>query len=106
MAADVRKRMVEGAVQLLAQQGLQATSFSEVLALTGAPRGSIYHHFPGGKDQLVAEAIDHVAAQALDRLRSPTPASAEEVVDRFIGMWRDLLVLARFTAGCSVVAVT
>ena len=49
MAKEVRSRMVEGAVRLLARQGLQATSFSEVLELTGAPRGSVYHHFPGGK---------------------------------------------------------
>jgi len=38
------------------------TSFSEVLEATGAPRGSVYHHFPGGKDQLVKAALDWAAA--------------------------------------------
>jgi AcrR family transcriptional regulator len=56
MAGDVRDRMIAGAARLLAQHGLQATSFSTVLAATGAPRGSIYHHFPGGKRQLAVEA--------------------------------------------------
>jgi TetR/AcrR family transcriptional repressor of lmrAB and yxaGH operons len=56
MARDVRDRMIDGAIRLLAQRGLQATSFSEVLELTGAPRGSVYHHFPEGKDQLVSAA--------------------------------------------------
>jgi len=41
-----RDRMVAGAARLLAQRGLQATSFSEVLQFTASPRGSVYHHFP------------------------------------------------------------
>ena len=57
--------MIAGAARLLAQRGLQETSFSEVLELTGAPRGSIYHHFPDGKDQLVASAVDLAGAHAI-----------------------------------------
>ena len=45
------------AAVLLAKRGLQATSFSDVLERSGAPRGSIYHHFPEGKDELVDAAI-------------------------------------------------
>ena len=59
--------MIDGAIRLLAKRGLQATSFSEVLALTGAPRGSIYHHFPEGKDQLIG-AVLFVAPGDLDRI--------------------------------------
>ena len=69
MAQGVKQRMVEGAVVLLAKHGLQATSFSDVLALTGAPRGSVYHHFPEGKGQLVASAVD-----LADTMRSASPA--------------------------------
>ena len=61
MAKDVRERMVAGASQLLATKGLQATSFGEVIELTDTPRGSIYHHFPGGKDELVLAALRQVA---------------------------------------------
>ena len=50
--------MVAGAARLLASRGLQATSFSEVLELTASPRGSVYHHFPQGKEQLVKAALD------------------------------------------------
>ena len=56
MARDSKEQMIEGAIQLLATKGLQATSFSEVLALTGAPRGSIYHHFPKGKNEMTFSA--------------------------------------------------
>ena len=65
MGSDTRRKMVIGAAQLLAERGLQDTSFSQVLELTGAPRGSIYHHFPGGKDELVAAAIDLAGAHAV-----------------------------------------
>jgi TetR/AcrR family transcriptional repressor of lmrAB and yxaGH operons len=58
MAGEVRARMVDGAIALLASRGLEGTSFSEVLELTGAPRGSIYHHFPGGTAELVSAAVD------------------------------------------------
>ena len=49
VAGEVRRKMIEGAMQLLARRGLQATSFAEVLEHTGAPRGSVYHHFPEGQ---------------------------------------------------------
>ena len=58
----VRDNMIAGAARLLAQRGLQATSFSTVLAETNAPRGSIYHHFPGGKEELVTAAIEATRA--------------------------------------------
>ena len=106
MAHDVRERMIEGAVRLLAQHGLQATSFSEVLELTGAPRGSIYHHFPDGKDQLISAAVDLAGAHALQVLEDKAGASAEEITAVFLGLWRELLSRSQFTAGCAVLAVT
>src|SRR3954451_20138647 len=51
-----RKKMIESAALLMRERGVEATSFSDVLEHSGAPRGSIYHHFPGGKAQLIEEA--------------------------------------------------
>ena len=48
--------MIEAAMYLIASKGVQATSFADVLKASGAPRGSVYHHFPGGKDELVLAA--------------------------------------------------
>jgi TetR/AcrR family transcriptional regulator, lmrAB and yxaGH operons repressor len=98
--------MVEGAVRLLAQRGLQETSFSQVLELTGAPRGSIYHHFPDGKDQLVASAIDLAGEHATDAINRLAGSAAEDVTRGFLGMWRSVLSRSSFHAGCSVLAVT
>ena len=103
---DVRDRMIDGTIELLATRGLQATSFSEIIAKTGAPRGSIYHHFPRGKDQLVEEAIERVADRTLSSLSADVSANAAQVTDRFIAMWRALLTASEFRSGCSIVAVT
>lgn len=106
LAADVRDRMIEGAIRLLAQQGLDATSFADVLALTGAPRGSVYHHFPEGKAQLVRAAVDRAGAHALQALAGQQGASAEDLVATFLGLWREVLVRSQLRAGCAVLAVT
>src|ERR1700743_1013320 len=102
MASDVRQKIIEGAVRLLAQRGLQATSFNEVLELTGAPRGSLYHHFPGGKDELVACALELAGQRALDFLNAKAGASAVEIARDFLGLWRALLVRSKLGAGCAV----
>jgi TetR/AcrR family transcriptional repressor of lmrAB and yxaGH operons len=106
MARSVREQMVDSAVVLLATRGLDGTSFSEVLGASGAPRGSIYHHFPGGKDELIAAAIEAAGGRAVALLRSLEGRGPEEIVDGFFAMWRAVLERSRFTAGCSVLAVT
>src|SRR5215813_15188975 len=87
----VRDNMIAGAARLLAQRGLQATSFSTVLAETSAPRGSIYHHFPGGKEELVTEAIEASRQHALSLIDQEMGASAVEVTRSFLTAWRALL---------------
>jgi AcrR family transcriptional regulator len=106
MARNVRDRMVESAAQLLARRGLQATSFSEVLELSGAPRGSIYHHFPDGKEQLIESALDAAGAVAIELLDRKAGAPATEVATWFLHIWREVLVRSNFDAGCAVLAVT
>ena len=106
MARDSKEQMIEGAIQLLATKGLQATSFSEVLALTGAPRGSIYHHFPKGKNELIAAALDLTSQRTLQRLETKRGESAVAITEFFLDLWRKLLVHTQFRAGCSVLAVT
>jgi TetR/AcrR family transcriptional repressor of lmrAB and yxaGH operons len=54
---DSRVRMIEAAVELFRKQGYHATAFSDVVRESGAPRGSIYFHFPGGKEELAEAAI-------------------------------------------------
>ena len=106
MAQGVRQQMVDTAAVLLAKHGLQATSFTEVLKASGAPRGSLYHHFPGGKDELVLAALEAAGVRAAAVLDGLSGQPADVVAGRFIALWRAVLARSDLTAGCSLLAVT
>jgi AcrR family transcriptional regulator len=57
-ARDGRDRLLYGAGRLLAERGYAGMELRDVAERGDAPRGSIYHHFPGGKAQLAAEAAE------------------------------------------------
>jgi AcrR family transcriptional regulator len=71
---DGRERLLEGAGRLLAEKGYAGMELRDVAERGEAPRGSIYHHFPGGKAQLAAEA----AAVDGTRVRKTIEASIAE----------------------------
>jgi TetR/AcrR family transcriptional regulator, lmrAB and yxaGH operons repressor len=106
LAGNIKQTMIERTAVLLAKKGLQGASFSEILEASGAPRGSLYHHFPGGKDELVLAALEHAANQALGVLDRLSGKPAREVAEGFLSLWRSVLARSDFSAGCSVVAVT
>jgi AcrR family transcriptional regulator len=96
--------MVVSAALLIRERGAHATAISDVLEHSGAPRGSAYHYFPGGRTQLLCEAVDfageHVAgviSEAADSL---------ELLDTLIEKYRRQLLDSDFRAGCPVVAVS
>ena len=105
MTSDSRERMVRSAASLIRSRGMSATSFSEVLAESGAPRGSIYHHFPEGKEQLAEDAIRWTSERVLTHLRAGNAATASDVLQRFIAMWRQVVVSSGGSAGCVVAGV-
>jgi TetR/AcrR family transcriptional repressor of lmrAB and yxaGH operons len=80
MANDTRARMIEATGRLVQLRGYHGTTLNDVLAESGAPRGSLYFHFPGGKDQLVLESTRAAVARVTERRRSileaETPAAA------------------------------
>jgi AcrR family transcriptional regulator len=107
MSTDSRERMVRSAAYLFRERGYSGTAFRDVIAHSGAPRGSIYHHFPEGKVQLAEEAVRYAG----EFLNSGIAAAAEggdpaAAVDAFTAWWRQVLVKSEFRAGCPVVAVT
>ncbi len=54
---DTRTRLVDAGADLFGRQGYAATGVKQIVTAAQAPFGSMYHHFPGGKEQLGAEAI-------------------------------------------------
>ncbi|OCB23286.1 TetR family transcriptional regulator [Mycobacterium malmoense] len=99
-----RERMVTSAALLIRERGAHATAISDVLEHSGAPRGSAYHYFPGGRTQLLCEAVDyageHVAAVIAGAESGP------ELMDTLIDKYRRQLLDSDFRAGCPVVAVS
>ncbi|WP_237568201.1 TetR/AcrR family transcriptional regulator [Mycolicibacterium lacusdiani] len=98
-----RERMVVSTALLIRERGAHSTAISDVLAHSGAPRGSAYHYFPGGRNQLLCEAVDYAAdfvAAQIDAARD-----ALEVLDVVFDGFRASLAESDYRAGCPVVAV-
>ena len=97
--------MVATAAAMIGSRGVRATSFSEVLTASEAPRGSIYHHFPAGKRQLVGEALRRTTAQVLAHQRSCTAETPSGILEHFVALFRQSLTSSDCRAGCPVAGV-
>jgi TetR/AcrR family transcriptional repressor of lmrAB and yxaGH operons len=104
MATDTRTRMIETTARLLQHRGYHGTSMSEILAASDAPRGSLYFHFPGGKEQLAIEAtraaVDE-ATQALAAMLAQSKTAAAGV-RAYAEAAAELMKQSDFTFGCPV----
>lgn len=98
-----RERMVASAALLIRERGAHPTAIADVLEHSGAPRGSAYHYFPGGRTQLLCEAIDYASDQIAARLARADSTAA--LLDGMIAGFRKQLLNSEFRAGCPVVAV-
>ena len=99
-----RERMVISAALLIRERGAHPTAIADVLEHSGAPRGSAYHYFPGGRTQLLCEAIDYAGAYIAARIAGAK--SGLDALDDLIAAYRTQLVRSDYRAGCPVVAVT
>lgn len=102
---DPRQRMVLAAADMLRQRGLNATSVREVAKLAQAPLGSTYHYFPGGKPQLISEAVQLSGEQVARYLTRTFATGPRDGVLAFVALWRQLLQDKACRAGCPVMAV-
>jgi AcrR family transcriptional regulator len=101
-----RDRMVYSAAQLVRERGVTATGVRDVVDRAAAPRGSFQHYFPGGKDQLVSEALlwsGEFAAQwvasYVDGARRPTPSG---LFTHKVSQWKGEFSARGFGRGCPV----
>lgn len=105
-----RERMVFSAAQLIRRDGVAATGMRDVAEHAHAPRGSLQHYFPGGKEQLVNEAVDWAGryagkrvARFLAAMDEPTPSGLFAAMVR---QWTDEYAANGFEGGCPVAAAT
>jgi AcrR family transcriptional regulator len=106
ITSDSRNRMIQSAALLFREQGYSGTGFRDVIEHSGAPRGSIYHHFPGGKEQLAADTVAWAAAVIERQIeRAAQNGNPLVALDMFVDAWREVLEDSNFRAGCPIVAV-
>ena len=67
---STRDRILRAAKQLFQQRGYYAVGTAEILEQAQAPKGSMYHHFPEGKEQIAIEAVEKHRAELIARLTS------------------------------------
>ena len=103
-ATDSKARTLAAAAKLFRQQGYHGTALQDILAAAGSPRGSLYFHFPGGKEQIGSAAL----ALAGDDVRQAiaTAADASEDAEAFLirvvrGMAAEL-EKSNFSEGCPI----
>jgi AcrR family transcriptional regulator len=98
--------MVESAAMLIRERGIHGVGLREVVAHSGGPRGSLGRFFPGGKTQLMTEALDVALADVFVELER-TLREAEsfpEAIGEIVAPWRYLLVEHDFALGCPLAA--
>jgi AcrR family transcriptional regulator len=106
ITSDSRNRMIQSAALLFRENGYSGTGFRDVIEHSGAPRGSIYHHFPGGKEQLAADTVAWAAAVIERRIeRAAQSGHPLAALGIFVDAWREILEDSNFRAGCPIVAV-
>jgi TetR/AcrR family transcriptional repressor of lmrAB and yxaGH operons len=107
MASDTRTRILETTGLLLRQRGYHGTSLNDILSASGAPRGSLYFHFPGGKDQLVIEVTRASAADVTERLGEALAAEKDPAVavHRIYQSVGRMLEDNQFSLGCPIAPV-
>lgn len=96
--------MLVAAAELLRERGAAGVTIDAVLSRSGAPRGSVYHHFPGGRSEILGSALQFAGDEILEGIGAGTDVSAVTLLRRLTAMWRSTLVDSDFTTGSPVLA--
>jgi TetR/AcrR family transcriptional regulator, lmrAB and yxaGH operons repressor len=101
---STRTNMLISAAEVMRERGAAGVTIDEVLARSGAPRGSVYYHFPGGRDQILVEALQYAGDAIAGVIDEAAQRGGMHLVGEFVEFWEQLLAESDFTAGCPVVA--
>jgi TetR/AcrR family transcriptional regulator, lmrAB and yxaGH operons repressor len=99
-----RDRFINTAATLFMRQGYHATGLSQIIAGSGAPKGSLYFHFPDGKEALAAAAVvraGEVFARSIDTVlaAAPRPVEALTALCDLLAHWMEK---SEFQEGCPI----
>jgi TetR/AcrR family transcriptional repressor of lmrAB and yxaGH operons len=104
---ETRDRLLDATQELIETGGYFGTGLNQVIAASGAPRGSLYFHFPGGKDQLVGESVRRAGRAVGEALadRAGAGDSAADAVEGLLRLLGDRLAASDWRRGCPVATV-
>ena len=99
-----RDKIVRAAALLFRRNGYAATGMNDIVALSGAPKGSVYHYFPEGKEQIAIETIHYASglvAKTLTEL-SDTYSTPSDMVRAYGALLRGWLAKSEYQDGCPI----
>jgi TetR/AcrR family transcriptional repressor of lmrAB and yxaGH operons len=101
-----RDRIVRSAAALVRERGVHGVGLRQIVVHADGPRGSLQRYFPGGKTQLITEALRLAGAELIDHTESRLieAATPAEAIDAIFAPWRQVLVESSFTMGCPFAA--
>jgi len=102
--SGTRKKMLVSAAEVMRERGAAGVTIDEVLARSGAPRGSVYHHFPEGRNQILIEALQYAGDSITATIDDYVARGAKVLLREYVEFWVGLLAECDFSAGCPVVA--
>lgn len=105
--ASKREQLIKTTSQLMEAQGYHATGMNQIVAESGAPKGSLYYYFPDGKEELAAEAIKQTGEIVAERIRRNI-SNTEEIgkgIQAFIHTIADAVEVSGFSSGGPLTAV-
>jgi len=105
--SDSKQRMIVAARRLFRERGYFGTALSEVVNESAAPRGSLYFHFPGGKEELATEVALLHSAEAIAHINraAGSTGTAADLIAAFIRRSRDEIVASDYREGCAIAPI-
>jgi AcrR family transcriptional regulator len=102
--SDVRDRMIRSAEVLFGERGFSATGLRDVVAHSSTPRGSIYHHVPGGKAELAIAVVGR-AGDAATTAFTGDDGDPVAMLHAYVDGWRRALAESDYRAGSAILAI-
>lgn len=105
--SNARDQILQATCILLEKQGFHGTGLNEIVRESGAPKGSLYHYFPAGKEQITAEAVLQSGQITAERIRNGLAgsASASKAISDFILLVAENVERSGFSTGGPLTAV-
>ncbi|TGK22229.1 TetR/AcrR family transcriptional regulator [Leptospira fluminis] len=99
-----RERMIRAMAEALEIRGYSGTGLNDIVEASGAPKGSIYFHFPGGKEELAAEALN-TSGEEMGELFQKTLRSSKSAangIENILSALETKMIESEFRKGCPI----